>query len=49
MTPEETFWFGAAFTVIGALVGALATLAAARLAWQHQSFNEAAAVFRAAF
>jgi hypothetical protein len=49
MTPEQTLWFGAAFTVIGALIGALATLAAARLTWQRQSFNEAAAVFRAAF
>ncbi|HAX23236.1 MAG TPA: hypothetical protein DCY64_23520 [Hydrogenophaga sp.] len=49
MTPEQTFWFGAAFTALGALIGALATLAAARLTWQRQSFNEAAAVFRAAF
>ncbi len=49
MTPEQTLWFGATFTVIGALIGALATLAAARLSWQRQSFNEAAAVFRATF
>lgn len=49
MTPDQTLWFGAAFTIIGAIIGALATLAAARLTWQLQSFNQAAAVFRAAF
>jgi len=49
MPLEQTFWFGAAFTIVGALIGALATFFAARLAWQRQSFNEAAASFRAAF
>ena len=35
--------------VLGALIGALATLFAARLSWQRFRYNEAAANFRAAF
>ena len=49
MSATEIAWLGAGFTVIGALIGALAALLAARLTWTHLHYNEAAAVFRAAF
>lgn len=49
MTPEQVVWISAAFTALGALIGALATLAAARFTWQRQHHNEAAGKFRAAF
>lgn len=35
--------------MLGALIGALSTLVAARFTWQQQHYNEAAAKFRAAF
>lgn len=46
---DEAFWVNAAFTVVGALIGAVATLAAARFTWRIQHYNEAAAIFRSAF
>lgn len=47
MTSE--FWANAGFTIIGALIGGIATLVAARFTWQRQHYNEAAAVFRTSF
>lgn len=49
MSREQVAWLGAAFTVLGALIGALAMLVAARFTWQRQHYNEGAAIFRAAF
>jgi hypothetical protein len=49
MTANEIVWFGGIFTAIGALIGALAALLAARFTWQHLHYNEAAAAFRAVF
>ena len=49
MTANEIVWLGGVFTAIGALIGALAALLAARFAWQHLHYNEAAAAFRAGF
>jgi len=40
---------GGAFTVVGAIIGAVASLVAARYTWRRLSYNEAAARFRAAF
>lgn len=49
MIIDDALWAGAWFTILGALIGALATLVAARYTWRRQHFNEAAAHFRAAF
>ena len=46
---DEAVWANAAFTVVGAFIGAIATLVAARFTWQSQHYNEAAAMFRSAF
>ena len=46
---DEAVLTNAAFTVVGALIGAIATLVAARFTWQSQHYNEAAATFRSAF
>ena len=46
---DEALLINVAFTVVGALFGAAATLIVTRLAWQSQSYNEAASTFRSYF
>ena len=45
----QSEYFTLAGVALGALIGALATLFAARLSWQRFRYNEAAAKFRSAF
>jgi hypothetical protein len=49
MTTDVAIWVGAGFTILGALIGAGATLVASHYARRWQHFNDAAAQFRAAF
>lgn len=45
----QVVWLGGAFTLLGAIIGAAATMAGAGFAVRRQHFNDAAAEFRSAF